>query len=219
VDIQIVPSVLPVDFARLGDEVAALDDAGVDMFQWDVMDGQFVPNITFGPDVIAAARRFTDKPFEAHLMIHTPELLAKEFVQAGCSRLIVHYESCIHVHRALMTVQSHGATAGIALNPSTPATAVEHLLDMVDLVLVMTINPGFGGQAYLPSMEAKIRQVRSMIGDRPIRLEIDGGVNAVTIGGAAAAGVDTFVAGSALYKHADGLKAAVTELRSLAHAR
>jgi ribulose-phosphate 3-epimerase len=212
----IVPSVLPVDFARLGEEVAALEAAGADMIQWDVMDGQFVPNLTFGPDVIASARPHTTLPFEAHLMVMTPERMAEQYVKAGCGRLIIHAESTIHLHRVLQQVRGLGATAAVALNPSTPAAAVAHVLDLVDMVLVMTVNPGFGGQAYIATMEPKMREIRTMIGDRPIRLEIDGGVNATTISGAAAAGVDTFIAGSALFKHPDGVAAAITELRQLA---
>jgi ribulose-phosphate 3-epimerase len=218
--VQIAPSVLPADFARLGEEVAALDAAGVDLIQWDVMDGQFVPNLTFGPDVIAAARRHTGLPFEAHLMVLTPDVMAARYVEAGCQRLIVHAEACTHLHRTLDHIASLGATAAVALNPATPATAIAHVLDLVDLVLVMTVNPGFGGQAYLASMEPKIAEVRSMIdraglADR-VDLEVDGGIASGTIGGAAAAGANVLIAGSALYRHPDGLAAAVTELRALA---
>jgi ribulose-phosphate 3-epimerase len=218
--IQIAPSVLPADFARLGEEVAALEAAGVDLVQWDVMDGQFVPNLTFGPDVIAAARRHTSLPFEAHLMVLTPDVMAARYVEAGCQRLIVHAEACTHLHRTLENIATLGATAAVALNPATPASAIAHVLDLVDLVLVMTVNPGFGGQAYLASMEPKIAEVRSMIdraglADR-VDLEVDGGIAAGTIRGAAAAGANVLIAGSALYRHPDGLAAAVTELRSLA---
>jgi ribulose-phosphate 3-epimerase len=214
--------VLPADFARLGEEVAALEAAGVDLVQWDVMDGQFVPNLTFGPDVIAAARRHTSLPFEAHLMVLTPDVMAARYVEAGCQRLIVHAEACTHLHRTLENIATLGATAAVALNPATPASAIAHVLDLVDLVLVMTVNPGFGGQAYLASMEPKIAEVRSMIdraglADR-VDLEVDGGIAAGTIRGAAAAGANVLIAGSALYRHPDGLAAAVTELRSLAEA-
>src|SRR6056300_448719 len=161
--IQIAPSVLPADFARLGEEVAALEEAGCDLIQWDVMDGNFVPNLTFGPDVIAAARRHTSLPFEAHLMVSDPDLMAGRYVEAGCSRLIVHVEACQHLHRTLQNIASLGATAAVALNPSTPATEIAHILDLIDLVLVMTVNPGFGGQAYIASMEPKISEVRAMI--------------------------------------------------------
>ena len=220
--IQIAPSVLPADFARLGDEVAALEEAGCDLIQWDVMDGNFVPNLTFGPDVIAAARRHTSLPFEAHLMVADPDLMAGRYVEAGCSRLIVHVEACQHLHRTLQNIASLGATAAVALNPSTPATEIAHILDLVDLVLVMTVTPGFGGQAYIASMEPKIAEVRAMIDGAgladAVDLEVDGGISASTVSGAAAAGANLLIAGSALYRHPEGLSAAVTELRSLASA-
>ena len=220
--IQIAPSVLPADFARLGEEVAALEEAGCDLIQWDVMDGNFVPNLTFGPDVIAAARRHTSLPFEAHLMVADPDLMAGRYVEAGCSRLIVHVEACAHLHRTLQNITSLGATAAVALNPSTPATEIAHILDLVDLVLVMTVNPGFGGQAYIASMEPKIAQVRAMIDAASLAdtvdLEVDGGISSSTVSGAAAAGANLLIAGSALYRHPDGLSAAVAELRSLASA-
>ena len=220
--IQIAPSVLPADFARLGEAVAALEEAGCDLIQWDVMDGNFVPNLTFGPDVIAAARRHTSLPFEAHLMVADPDLMAGRYVEAGCSRLIVHVEACAHLHRTLQNIASLGATAAVALNPSTPATEIAHILDLVDLVLVMTVNPGFGGQAYIASMEPKIAQVRAMIDAAgladTVDLEVDGGISSSTVSGAAAAGANLLIAGSALYRHPDGLSAAVAELRSLASA-
>ncbi len=220
--IEIAPSVLPVDFSRLGDEVAALEAAGVDRIQWDVMDGQFVPNLTFGPAVIASARRHTSLPFEAHLMVYTPDVMAAEYVAAGCSRLIVHAEACTHLHRTLANIASLGATAAVALNPATPASAVAHVLDLVDMVLVMTVNPGFGGQAYIATMEPKIREVRDMIeraglGDR-VDVEVDGGIGPATIAGAAAAGANILVAGSALFRDPEGLEHAVSELRATASA-
>ncbi|TVR20386.1 MAG: ribulose-phosphate 3-epimerase [Ilumatobacter sp.] len=220
--IQIAPSVLPADFSRLGEEVAALEAAGVDLIQWDVMDGQFVPNLTFGPDVIAAARPHTSLPFEAHLMVHTPDVMAERYVEAGCSRLIVHAEACPHLHRTLEHIASLGATAAVALNPATPAATVEHVLDLIDLVLVMTVNPGFGGQAYLETMEPKIREVRSMLtasgrGDA-VDLEVDGGIGLQTIAGATAAGANVLVAGSALYRDPEGLGHAVDALRAAAAA-
>lgn len=220
--VQIVPSVLPVDFARLGEEVAALEAAGVDSIQWDVMDGQFVPNLTFGPAVIAAARRHTSLPFEAHLMVYTPDVMAAEYVEAGCSRLIVHAEACSHLHRTLANIRSLGATAAVALNPATPASAVAHVLDLVDLVLVMTVNPGFGGQAYIPTMEPKIREVRDLIERaglaEQVDLEVDGGIGPATIAGAAAAGANVLIAGSALFRDPLGVPHAVAELRELATA-
>lgn len=220
--IQIAPSVLPADFAELGKAVRDLEAAGVDLIQWDVMDGQFVPNLTFGPDVIAAARRHCSVPFEAHLMVLTPDVMAADYVKAGCSRLIVHVEACTHLHRTLENIRALGATAAVALNPATPASAIENVLDLVDLVLVMTVNPGFGGQKYISTMECKIREVRNMItaaglGDS-IHVEVDGGISGTTVGGAAAAGANLLIAGSALFKHPDGLGAAVSELRERATA-
>lgn len=220
--IQIAPSVLPADFSRLGEEVAALEAAGVDLIQWDVMDGQFVPNLTFGPDVIAAARRHCTVPFEAHLMVNTPDVMAKNYVDAGCSRLIVHVEACEHLHRTLANINALGANAAVALNPATPASAIAHVLDLVDLVLVMTVNPGFGGQAYIQTMEPKISEVRHMIetaglADR-VDLEVDGGISPATIEGAASAGANVLIAGSALYRDPEGLEHAVSELRALATA-
>ncbi|MEY4174205.1 MAG: ribulose-5-phosphate 3-epimerase [Actinomycetota bacterium] len=220
--IEIAPSVLPADFARLGEEVAALEAAGVDRIQWDVMDGQFVPNLTFGPDVIAAARRHTTLPFEAHLMVLTPDAMAAEYVKAGCSRLIVHAEACPHLHRTLANIASLGATASVALNPATPASAVAHVLDLIDMVLVMTVNPGFGGQKYIGTMEPKIREVRQMIRDAGLEdrvdIEVDGGIGPDTIGPAAAAGANILVAGSALYRDPEGLAHAVSDLRQRATA-
>ena len=218
--IQIAPSVLPADFSRLGEEVAALEAAGVDLIQWDVMDGRFVPNLTFGPDVIASARSHTSLPFEAHLMVLEPDELAHRYVEAGCRRLIVHAEACTHLHRSLEHIASLGAGAAVALNPATSASAVQHVLDLVDLVLVMTVNPGFGGQAYLASMEPKIAEVRAMIDGAGrtdhVDLEVDGGIGPGTVAGAARAGANVLVAGSALYRDPDGLGHAVAELRRLA---
>jgi len=218
--IQIAPSVLAADFSRLGDEVEALETAGVDLIQWDVMDGQFVPNLTFGPDVIASVRERVQIPFEAHLMVLTPDVMAARYIEAGCARLIVHAEACVHLHRTLGNIAELGASAAVALNPATPASAVAHVLDLVDLVLVMTVNPGFGGQQYITTMEPKIAELKEMIAgvgrSELTSIEVDGGISADTVAGAAAAGASILVAGSALYRHPDGLKAAVTELRAIA---
>lgn len=220
--IQIAPSVLPVDFSKLGEELVALEQAGVDRIQWDVMDGQFVPNLTFGPDVIASARRHTSLPFEAHLMVLTPDVMAAQYINAGCERLIVHAEACPHLHRTLGNIRSLGAKAAVALNPATPAQAVAHVLDLVDMVLVMTVNPGFGGQSYIATMEPKIREVVAMIEAAgfadSIDVEVDGGIGPKTVGGAAAAGANVLVAGSALFRDPLGLGHAVSEIRALAHA-
>lgn len=218
--IQIAPSVLPVDFSKLGEAIVALDAAGVDLIQWDVMDGQFVPNLTFGPDIIASSRSLTALPFEAHLMVLTPDVMAKRYIDAGCQRLIVHAEACTHLHRTLGNIAELGATAGVALNPATPASVVAHVLDLVDLVLIMTVNPGFGGQSYIASMEPKISEVRKMVRnaglDDVVDVEVDGGINSKTIGGATAAGANVLVAGSALFRDHLGLGHAVAELRAAA---
>ena len=218
--IAIVPSVLPCDFARLGAEIEALDAAGVDHFQWDVMDGQFVPNLTFGPDVIAAARRHTSKPFEAHLMVLTPDVLAARYVEAGCSRLIVHAEACPHLHRTLGNIASMGAAPAVALNPHTPVSEIEHVLDLVDMVLIMTVNPGSGGQSYIAPMEPQIRELRALIDRRGladrVNIEVDGGIGPNTIAGAVAAGANVLIAGTALFRYEQGLRFAVDDLRARA---
>ena len=218
--IEIAPSVLPADFSRLGDEVVALEKAGVDRIQWDVMDGHFVPNLTFGPDVIAACRPHVTVPFEAHLMVDEPDALMARYVEAGCDLLIVHAESTRHLHRSLGHVRDLGARAAVALNPATPASAVEDVLDLCAMVLVMTVNPGFGGQDYIATMEPKVRRVRQMVvdGGHDCDVEVDGGIGPATVQGAATAGANVLVAGSALYRDPRGLEHAVTELRELAAA-
>lgn len=214
----IVPSVLPADFARIGDEVQALCEGGVDRIQWDVMDGVFVPNLTFGPGVIAAARAHSTVGFEAHLMVVNPDELLGRYVDAGCDLVIVHAEACTHLHRTLARIRDLGARSGVALNPHTPADVVEHVLTETDLVLAMTVNPGFGGQAYIPSVEPKVARLRRMIDDSglSIELEVDGGITDKTIRGAAAAGADVFISGSWMYAYPDGKAAAVTQLRTVA---
>jgi ribulose-phosphate 3-epimerase len=218
--VEIVPSVLPADFARLGQEIADLEAAGVDRIQWDVMDGRFVPNLTFGPDVIAACRSHASVPFEAHLMVVEPDALLPRYVEAGCQLIIVHAESTVHLHRSLGLVRESGAEAAVALNPSTPVSAVSHVLDLVSMVLVMTVNPGFGGQAYIPTMEPKLRELRRLIDDRghDVDIEVDGGISPDTVAGAAGAGANVLVAGSALYRDPLGLEHAVKELRTRAEA-
>jgi ribulose-phosphate 3-epimerase len=218
--ISIVPSVLPADFSRLGEECVALEQAGVDRIQWDVMDGVFVPNLTFGPDVIAACRKHVEVPFEAHLMVVEPDELLPRYVDAGCELLIVHAEACRHLHRTLGRIRDLGAQSAVALNPATPASAVRHVLDLADMVLVMTVNPGFGGQDYIATMEPKIAEIRSLADADGLTLdiEVDGGIGPDTISGAAAAGANVLVAGSSLYRDPDGLAHAVTDLRARAEA-
>lgn len=218
--ILIAPSVLPADFARLGEECQALEAAGVDRIQFDVMDGRFVPNLTFGPDVIAAVRPAVSVPFEAHLMIEEPDHLLPRFVEAGCEIVIVHAETTRHLHRTLSAVRDLGAQAGVALNPHTPVETIASVVDLLDMVLVMTVNPGFGGQAYLASMEPKIAATRALL-DRAggwIDLEVDGGISPKTVAGAAGAGANVLVSGSALFAHPGGLAAGVDELRELGQA-
>jgi ribulose-phosphate 3-epimerase len=216
--IQIAPSVLPADFSRLGEACQSLEKAGVDRIQWDVMDGRFVPNLTFGPDVIASCRPLVEVPFEAHLMVEQPDELAHRYVEAGCDRLIVHAEACLHLHRTLGAIRDLGAEAAVALNPATPSDAVAHVLDLVDMVLVMTVNPGFGGQRYIATMEPKIAEIAAMIeaSGHDVDVEVDGGITPDTIGGAAAAGANVLVAGSALFRDPEGLEHAVTTLRHVA---
>jgi ribulose-phosphate 3-epimerase len=218
--IEIAPSVLPADFSKLGEECIALEEAGVDRIQWDVMDGRFVPNLTFGPDVIASVRDKVAVPFEAHLMVEEPDLLAARYVEAGCSMLIVHAEACRHLHRTLAAIAELGAQPAVALNPSTPIDSVRHVLDLVDMVLVMTVNPGFGGQAYIATMEPKIEALRALIiaEGADVDIEVDGGIGPSTIAGAASAGANILVAGSALYRDPEGLAHAVADLRRRAHA-
>jgi ribulose-phosphate 3-epimerase len=218
--ISIVPSVLPADFSRLGEECVALEKAGVDRIQWDVMDGQFVPNLTFGPDLIASVRDQVTVPFEAHLMVWKPEAMLDRYVAAGCEIVIIHAESTTHLHRTLGAVAELGARAAVALNPATPVDAVAHVLDLVEMVLVMTVNPGFGGQAYLASMEAKLVELRALLDQRglDVDIEVDGGIGPSTVAGATAAGANVLVAGSSLFADPDGLEHAVDDLRARAQA-
>ena len=218
--IAIAPSVLPADFARLGEECVDLEKAGVDRIQFDVMDGVFVPNLTFGPDVISACRPHVSVPFEAHLMVVEPDELLPRYIDAGCDIVIVHVEACTHLHRTLSSIRELGAHPGVALNPHTPAISVANVLDLLDLILVMTVNPGFGGQVYIATMEPKIAEVKAMVDSRglAIDIEVDGGIGPATVAGAAAAGANVLVSGSALYKDPDGLSHAVSDLRARAEA-
>jgi ribulose-phosphate 3-epimerase len=217
--VMIVPSVLPADFAHLGRDCQALEDAGVDRIQWDVMDGKFVPNLTFGPDIIAACRNVCDVGFEAHLMVDRPEELLHTYVDAGCELIIVHPESLRQPHHTYGRIRELGAKTGIALSPATPLTSVEHVLDLVDLILVMTVNPGFGGQSYINTMEPKVAAARDMIDASgfAIELEVDGGIGPDTIAGAAKAGADVFVSGSALWRY-PSFSEGVADLRERAEA-
>ena len=199
--VRIAPSILSADFAELGAEVRAITEAGADYIHIDVMDGHFVPNLTIGPAVVAALRGHSDKPFDVHLMISPADPFIAGFIDAGADIVTVHPESGPHLHRSIQLIKSRGCRAGIALNPGTPAEAVDHVLDAVDLVLVMTVNPGFGGQAFIHPMLDKIRALRAKIDatGRSIDLQVDGGVNGETAALAVAAGADVLVAGTAVF--------------------
>ena len=213
---RLAPSILSADFARLGDEIKAVADAGADWIHVDVMDGHFVPNITIGPLVVAAARKVTDLPLDVHLMIDRPERYIPDFAKAGADLISVQVEACTHLHRTLQQIRECGCRPGAVLNPATPLDTLDYVMEELDLVMIMSVNPGFGGQAFIPSALDKIRDLRQRIDQRKpgILIEVDGGVNAGTAAAVSKAGADVFVAGSAVFGSRD-YRATLNELRQL----
>ena len=216
-EFKIAPSILAADFTRLGEQVMEAQEAGADWIHIDVMDGRFVPNITMGPLVTAAVKRVATVPLDVHLMIVEPERFIQRFADSGADSITVHLQACPHLHRTLGQIKDVGCRAGAALNPHTPAAALAGIMDMVDIINVMTVNPGFGGQDFIEGMTAKIRDLHEMAARQPQRIdiEVDGGINRATIGLALDAGANVMIAGSCIFRHPGGAAAGIRELRRL----
>jgi len=211
--IKISPSLLAADFSKMGECVRMIDECGADMMHCDVMDGMFVPNISFGPQMIKAIKKSTDKPLDVHLMIEKPERYIDEFVSAGADYITIHFEASPHAHRTLNYIRSKGVKAGIVYNPSTPVDSLKYLLNSIDMVLLMSVNPGFGGQKFIPETIEKIKEVKSIIGEKDILIEVDGGINEINAPLVKAAGANVLVAGSSVF-NADNPKQMIEILRN-----
>lgn len=209
----VAPSILSADFARLGEVLAELKTAGADWIHVDVMDGHFVPNLTFGPPVIESLRKYSDLPFDVHLMIERPELSLADYRAAGADILTVHAEACNHLHRTLNQIRELGALAGVSLNPATSLSVIEAVLDEIDLILIMSVNPGFGGQRFIPQTLDKLTRLKAMIGDRPIFIEVDGGIGPQNAGTVRQAGAQALVAGSAVFNAREPMNQVIQKLR------
>ena len=213
--IKLAPSILSADFARLGEQVAEVARAGADYIHVDVMDGHFVPNITIGAPVVASIRPLTSLPLDVHLMIEHPERYLSDFVNAGADIITVHVEACPHLHRTIQLIKELGVKAGVSLNPATPLSSIEEIIPHVDLVLIMSVNPGFGGQSFIPATLPKIENMRKILDDRKLsaELEVDGGINADNASGIVKAGADVLVAGNSVFKSREGISRALQRLR------
>ncbi len=214
-NVKLAPSILSADFSRLGEQVAEATEAGADYIHLDVMDGRFVPNLTFGPVVISGLKSYTHLPLDAHLMIVEPERRIQDFIDAGVDHITVHAEACAHLHSVLSQIREGGCRAGVALNPTTPISAIEEALPFLDIVLILTVNPGFGGQAHIPEVLDKARRLRALTAERGLatEIEVDGGINALTAPAAVRAGADTLVAGSAVFNSRETVAEAMAKLR------